>query len=292
MDPVLYAELGRSVGAVRILVRSPADFVVLERPSWWTLQRALMVIGGLGIVLLLAFIWITQLHRKVEQRSVQLSTEIHRREQIEHQRALEEERARIARDLHDDLGATLTQIRFLSAVESRDQAVPEGTRSQLALVSSKSHELVASLDEIVWAINPANDSLRNLANYLCHVASEFFTTTPIRCRLDVDDSLPALSLTSETRHNLYLAVREALNNIAKHSQATEAWLRIHWREGALEIAIEDDGRGFSEAQAAEMGEGLRNMRQRIEKIGGRFSCDTKAGSGTICRIALALQKTG
>lgn len=288
MDPVLYAELGRSVGAVRVLIRSPADFVVLERPSWWTLQRALMVIGGLGIVLVLASVWITQLHRKVEQRSVQLTAEIHRREQIQRQHALEEERARIARDLHDDLGATLTQIRFLSAIESRDQAVPEGTRKQLALVSAKSHELVASLDEIVWAINPANDSLQNLANYLCHVAGEFFVSTPIRCRLDVDDLFPSAALTSEVRHNLYLAVREALNNIAKHSQATEAWLRIHWKEQALEIVIEDNGRGFAEAEAVEAGEGLRNMRQRIETIRGRFSCNATPGVGTVCRIEFPL----
>jgi signal transduction histidine kinase len=88
---------------------------------------------------------------QVEARTVQLSAEIRRREQIEHQRAMEEERARIARDLHDDLGAALTQIRFLSAMESRDQAVPEGTRGRLRRVTEKSHQLVASLDEIVWA---------------------------------------------------------------------------------------------------------------------------------------------
>jgi len=84
----------------------------------------------------------------------------------------------------------LTQIRFLSAVESRDEDVPEGTRQQLRQVSEKSRHLVASLDEIVWAINPANDSLPNLANYLCHVAEELFLPTTIRCRLDVDDALP------------------------------------------------------------------------------------------------------
>jgi signal transduction histidine kinase len=290
VDSTPYAQLGLRVASVRLLTRSIADILVLSRPSWWTVQRALMVAGGMAFVLMAATVWITQLHRKVEQRSAQLAAEIHRREQIERQRALEEERARIARDLHDDLGAALTQIRFLSAVESRDQAVPEGTRNQLQLVSEKSRQLVASLDEIVWAINPANDSLQNLANYLCHVAAELFATTQIRCRLDVDDSFPAIGLTSEVRHNLYLAVREALNNIAKHSAASEGWVRIHWKEPDLEIAIEDNGRGYSEAQAAGAGEGLRNMRQRIETIGGRFKCDTTPGIGTVCWIALSLQR--
>jgi signal transduction histidine kinase len=289
VDPVPYAELGRRVASVRILSRSPADLVVLSRPSWWTVEHALAVIGGLVFVLLAASIWITQLHRKVEQRSVQLSTEIHRREQIDHQRALQEERARIAQDLHDDLGAALTQIRFLSAVESRDAAVPEGTRAQLRKVSEKSHHLVASLDEIVWAINPANDSVPKLANYLTHVSEEFFSTTSIRCRLDIGESFPAVTLSSEVRHNLYLAFREALNNVAKHSGATEVWVRFKWEADSLHLLIEDNGRGFVQ-EASPVGEGLLNMRRRLEKIGGRFESLSQTGIGTTCRIWLPLKQ--
>jgi signal transduction histidine kinase len=263
--------------------------VVLSRPSWWTVEHALAVIGGLVFVLLAASIWITQLHRKVEQRSVQLSTEIHRREQIDHQRALQEERARIAQDLHDDLGAALTQIRFLSAVESRDAAVPEGTRAQLRKVSEKSHHLVASLDEIVWAINPANDSVPKLANYLTHVSEEFFSTTSIRCRLDIGESFPAVTLSSEVRHNLYLAFREALNNVAKHSGATEVWVRFKWEADSLHLLIEDNGRGFVQ-EASPVGEGLLNMRRRLEKIGGRFESLSQTGIGTTCRIWLPLKQ--
>lgn len=288
MDPESYEELGRRAGAVRILARSPADLVVLARPSWWTVRRAMTVAGALVLVLMVALIWITQLRRKVEERTVQLSAEIHRREQIEHQRVMEEERARIARDLHDDLGAALTQIRFLSAMESRDEAVPEGTRGRLRRVTEKSHQLVTSLDEIVWAINPANDSLPNLVNYLSHTAEELFAPTPIRCRLEVDKVLPAVPVSSEVRHHIYLTVREASNNIAKHSGATEVWLRFHWKESALEISIQDNGRGFSEAPEAPTGQGLRNMRRRVEKIGGQFFCESKAGAGTLFRLVLPL----
>ncbi|HEY4415202.1 MAG TPA: ATP-binding protein, partial [Verrucomicrobiae bacterium] len=210
--------------------------------------------------------------------------------QTERQRTLEAERTRIARDLHDDLGAALTQIRFLSAVESRDEAVPEDTRIQLREVSEKSNQLVTSLDEIVWAINPANDLLPSLVHYLCHAAEEFFRPTPIRCRMEVAESLPSVALTSEVRHNLYLAVREAMNNIAKHSEATEVWLRIRLLENRLAIAIEDNGRGFDESVAMEAGEGLQNMRQRVENIGGEFEHETKPGCGTSCRIVLPLEK--
>jgi signal transduction histidine kinase len=279
---------GQDVDSFELLINSPADVKVLKQPSWWSIRHTLSVVAGMSVVILAALVWISMLHRRVEERSRQLTIEIQRREQTERQRALEEERTRIARDLHDDLGATLTQIRFLSALESRDALVPETNRVRMSQVSEKSRAMVTSLDEIVWAVNPANDSLPSLATYLCQFAEEFLRATPIRCRLDVDESLPKTPLTSELRHNVFLVVREALNNIAKHSEATEVWLRIQFRPQLLRISIEDNGRGFLYLTSSAMGEGLANMRRRLEKIGGRFECETQPGSGTICRIELPL----
>ena len=281
---------GRDIDSFELLLNSPSDIKVLERPSWWTIRHTLAVVGGLALAILGALVWISLLHRQVEERSQQLTAEIRRREHTERQRALEEERSRIARDLHDDLGATLTQIRFLSALESRDALVPETSRGRMGQVSEKSREMVTSLDEIIWAVNPANDSLPSLATYLCQFAEEFFHPTPIRCRLDVDDSLPPVALTSEVRHHLYLVVREALNNIVKHSQATEVWLRIQWRDHGLAIALEDNGCGFAHLSTVTTGDGLSNMRSRLERIGGRFECQTQPGAGTICRIWLPLDQ--
>jgi signal transduction histidine kinase len=274
-----------AINSFELLLASPLDVRVLERPSWWTVRHTLIVVGGMLLIILGAMVWITLLHRQVEERTAQLASEIKGREQAEYQRALEAERTRIAQDLHDELGATLTEIRFLGAVKSRNPSDAEGMRSHLEEVSEKSHQMVSSLDEIVWAVNPANDFLPNLANYLCHLAEEFFRTAEMRCRLDVDEVLPPLALTSEVRHSLYLVVREGLNNIAKHSGATEAWLRIHYRERALHIVIEDNGRGFAEVQT---GNGLSNMRSRIKKIGGTFECNSQSGQGTVCRIHLPL----
>jgi signal transduction histidine kinase len=276
----------RDIGSFELLLNSPADIRVLARPSWWTVRHALMIMGGMLFVLLFALVWITVLRQQVEERSLQLAAEIKDRERAEHQRELEEERARIAQDLHDDLGATLTEIRFLSAVKSCDSMVPPDTRSQLSEVSEKSRQMVSSLDEIVWAVNPANDSLPSLAAYLRHIAEEFFRATPVRCRLDVEALLPPVALNSEVRHNLYLSIREALNNIAKHAQATEAWLRIHWQKRTLHIVVEDNGCGFTGDASGAPGNGLRNMRRRLEKIGGHFECDSRPGSGTVCRIHL------
>lgn len=280
---------GHEIDSFELLLNTPADVLVLSRPSWWTLRHTMAVIGSMVVIILVGLIWIALLRRQVEERTNQLAAEIRRHELTERQREMEQERTRIAQDLHDDLGASLTQIRFLSVLESRDAQLPETTRDRMKQVSEKSREMVASLDEIVWAVNPANDLLPNLANYLCHFAEEFFRSTAVRCRLDVDDSLPPVSLRSEVRHNLYLAVREALNNIAKHSQATELWLRIRFEKPAmLCVVIEDNGRGFTPA-AGDGGDGLGNMRARLEKIGGRFEFESRAGSGVICRLILPVQ---
>ena len=282
---------GREIDSFELLLNSAADVRVLARPPWWNVRRMLTALGGLGLVMAGGLVWIGLLRRQVAERTNQLATEIRRHERTERRRELEEERTRIARDLHDDLGATLTQIRFLSALESRDAQLPESTRHRMGQVTEKSREMVASLDEIVWAVNPANDSLPNLANYLCHFAEEFFRPTAIRCRLDVADMLPAAPLTSEVRHHLYLAVREALNNIAKHSQATEVWLRIRSQPpGVLCVQIEDNGRGFEPAAGAGAGEGLANMRGRLEKIGGRFEFETRPGAGVVCRLILPVEE--
>jgi signal transduction histidine kinase len=279
---------GRDIDSFELLLNSPSDVQVLARPPWWTFRHTFTVIGGMVLVILAAFVWITVLRREVQERTAQLTSEIKSRERAEHQRALEAERTRIARDLHDDLGASLTVIRFLGAVKSRDALVPEATRSQLKEISDKSRQMVASLDEIVWAVNPANDSLSSLEVYLRYVAEEFFRSTQIRYRLDIDTILPSVTLTSEIRHNLYLVVREGLNNIAKHSHATEALLRIHWQAGVLLVMIEDNGCGFILSDTNSIRNGLTNMRSRIEKINGHFTCESKLGAGTICRIHLTL----
>ncbi|MGC3959767.1 MAG: PA14 domain-containing protein [Verrucomicrobiota bacterium] len=278
--------LGEKVDSFELQVDNVAGIRVLSRPPWWNLRHTLMVCGGLALILLLAAIWIALLRRQVEERTRQLAAEIKNRERVEYQRALEIERTRIAQDLHDELGASLTEMRFIGAIKSRDALLPGQTRSQFSELSEKARQMVSSLDEIVWAVNPANDSLPNLANYLCHLAEEFFRSTDMRCRLDVAQELLPVALTSEVRHHIYLVVREALNNIVKHSGANEVWLRIHATNANLEIAVEDNGRGFQADSGLGSGNGLKNMKARLAKIGGEFICESKPGFGTICRIRL------
>jgi signal transduction histidine kinase len=286
IDQMPYAELGLRVGAVRILPRSVEDFVVLARPPWWTVRRALGAMGGMAFVILAAFIWIKQLRRQVEDRTNQLTTEIQLREQTERQRSLEKERSRIAQDLHDDLGANLTQIVFLSQrVEAAQQDSQEVDR-WFRLIPATARKTIQSLDEIVWAINPRNDSLESFANYLSQFAQQHMTLARVRCVLDVPTVLPAVPLSAEVRHKLLLAAREALQNVATHAVATEARVTLQQDDNLLAITITDNGKGFDVGRNAGEGNGLSNIRRRLEDIGGRAEITSEPGKGTTVRLVI------
>ena len=206
---------------------------------------------------------------------------------IELQSARETERARIARDLHDDLGASLTEISMLAALAAEEHAPAETLREPLQQIAGKARTLVGALDEIVWAVNPRHDTLVSLADYLAAFAAEFLASTGFALRLDVARDLPPLPLDAERRHGLFLAVREALNNAVKHSGAREVWLRLRLDAAQLFITIEDHGRGFDPAAHAS-GDGLRNLRERLAALGGDCRIESIDGAGTRVHLRLPL----
>ena len=201
---------------------------------------------------------------------------------------MERERARIAQDLHDDLGSSLTEIGFLSTL-ARSPSLPESEGKQcLGQITEKSRELVKALDEIVWAVNPSNDSLSNTVNYLCVFTEELLRAAGIRYRVDVPADLPQKLLNAEQRHNLFLAVKEALANAAKHSGAQEVQLRFEWADSALVITVEDNGQGFDPTVVLSGRNGLVNMNTRIGGLGGRCNVTSKPGGGAVVRLELPL----
>jgi signal transduction histidine kinase len=204
--------------------------------------------------------------------------------------ALEQERTRIARDIHDDLGGSLTEIGYLGALAVRDSHSLEEAREQLTNIMGRTRELARRLDETVWAVNPKNDSSGHVATYLCHFAREFFEPTDIRCRMDVAPDLPDAPLTTEVRHSVFLVVKEALNNAVKHSQAKEVCLSLWASGGALMIEVSDNGRGFGPDSKRDAGNGLRNMASRMEEIGGQFEVRSTPGHGTTVCLKLPLDE--
>jgi signal transduction histidine kinase len=288
----IYAETGHyqrlrgQVAAFELLVNSPADIRVLSQPSWWTLERLGAVVGLLLVVLVLAALWITQLRRLVEQRTAQLQREMRERERAEHHQALEAERARIARDLHDDLGSSLTEINVLASTGQRTSA-ETGAPALFDSIAEKARGSIAALDVIVWAVDPEDNSLQSLADYLSGFAGEYLSHSDLVCRFNIPVTLPPAMLEGRVRHELFLAVKETLNNVVRHAQASEVELGLAVEQGALEIVITDNGKGFNTAAPSD-GNGLKNLQSRLAKLGGSCAIESRAGHGTTVRLRLPL----
>jgi signal transduction histidine kinase len=207
-------------------------------------------------------------------------------ERLEREHAMENERRRIAQDLHDDLGASLTEIGLFADATRR--AAPPAEHAGLDYLAQRVRTLVGSLDAIVWAVNPANDSLDHLAAYIGELFQELFRASAIGRRMEIPPDIPRLPLTAEERSDIFLTTKEAMNNILKHSGATEAVLQIRMQDRELQITLRDNGRGFDlAAAAASGGNGLANMRTRIARAGGSVEMRTAPGQGMEIRIVVS-----
>ncbi len=279
---------GTGPDSFELLLNSPRDLVILARPSWWTVRRGLTLAGVLCGVLLLAFGWIFLLRRRIEERTKQLEQAIRQRELAERQHASEAERARISRDLHDDLGSSLTGISLLASVGvAQHSNLDAKTTLRLNAIAGKARTLVTALDTIVWAVNPEADGLQVFADYLSAFAQQFITDSGLVCRFRIPMEFPARRVEGRLRHGLLLAVKEALNNAVRHSKAHEIEFGVNLEADCLKVEIADNGRGF-EVAAAAGGNGLGNMRQRLADLGGECQISSSKETGTSVRLIIPL----
>lgn len=211
---------------------------------------------------------------------------------LEKLHAVERERARIARDIHDELGGSLTEISFLGALAARESTSLTETRDQVKRIIVRANELTRTLDEIVWVVNPKNDSVDKLVPYLCQFTREFLEPTPLACRFEVSPQLPAAPLSAELRHNLFLILKEALNNCVRHAGATKVQLSLSAADGMFVMELADDGSGFPAVAGGLAGNGLRNMRQRAETIKAGLDIRSSGNIGTTVRLCLPLAVGG
>jgi signal transduction histidine kinase len=200
---------------------------------------------------------------------------------LEQETAVQKDRARIAKDLHDDLGANLSQIAMLSELAQTDLTKPAQAHVHIDQIFRTARLLTRSLDEIVWAVNPRNDSLDGFVVHICQLAPELLRAAGIRPRLDMPMEVPSIKLAPNVRHQLYLALKEALHNVIKHANATEVWVRLKISQNSLTLSVEDNGRGFETSSAPAIGsDGLTNLRHRMEEIGGQFEQQSEPARGT------------
>jgi len=254
--------------------------IVVEPPfwrTWWFLGVVFASVLGMvaGIV---HYISTQKLQRQLAD--------------MRQQEALEKERSRIARDIHDQLGANLTQVSLLGELIEGDKDQPEEVAGHAKQIQATALETSRALDQIVWTVNPSNDTLDGLVNYLCKYAQEYLAVAGLKYRLDVPPDLPNTPITPEIRHNLFLAAKEAINNVVKHAQADSAWIRLKLEPGRFTIEIQDDGKGPAamNEKRAQSRNGLRNMGKRLEDVGGKFEIGPAPERGTLVRLVAPLGK--
>ncbi len=242
-------------------------------PSWW--QTTAFAFGA-PLVFILIVIWAVRAwsHRRLRLRLIQL----------EHENALERERARIARDLHDELGGSLTQIRLLTERMKRHSDDPV-FKNFAAQLSARARRLASELESIIWTVSPKNNTWDRLASFMGQFALKFFRETSVICTVHGIDEIPTLPLRPEEQHNLLAFVKEAMNNTLKHAHATRVTLTFSAKDGMFSLILSDDGIGF-DPQASNLAacNGLSNMRARVREIGGECTIESATGQGT--RISL------
>jgi signal transduction histidine kinase len=208
---------------------------------------------------------------------------------LKNQQALESERLRIAHDIHDDLGARVTQITMVSAMSLHDPTLSVKTREDLNQIKRMSRDLVTALYETVWAVNPEYDNLDALGSYLCQMVNQQCDRTQVHCRLNVSELPHEIQVSSQTRHNITMVVKEAINNAIKHARVSEVVMNVTWKDSVLGITIQDNGCGFDARNNQNGHYGLTNMKQRMQKLGGTCSIESQPGSGTVVHVHMTIK---
>lgn len=259
--------------------RDGASLAITCLPTFWETRwfLSLMILGAAAAI----------------AAAVRLVT--HRRmlrklERLERQHALEQERTRIARDIHDEVGSSLTKISGLAEMLNQQAEAAGECNSPVRNIAETANRTIQAMDEIVWAVNPKNDTLEEMAGYLVYFAREFLRTTNIVSDFDVPLTLPEpnLPVSAEVRHNLLMAVKEALNNAVKHARAHQIRLSLALTQDVLTIQVEDDGGGFDPASSVSSGNGLEIMRKRLRAINGDLKVKSAPGRGTTVQMSLRL----
>jgi signal transduction histidine kinase len=270
-----------------LLLNSPAGVKLLALPPFWTLARLSAVLSVLTVIIILVLIWIYQLKKEVRHQVHLLEREILKKEQVERAHAIEQERSRIARDLHDDLGSNLTAINMLADINARKINSSEPAGQLLRLIAERSRSLVTSLDQMVWTVNPKNDNLGALMEYLASYAEEFLGRVEVSCKMEMRVDAREHMVPAKVRHNILLATAEILNNAVRHGKPSQVALRLTASANLLEISVQDDGIGF-DADRQTSGNGLNNLQERMRLVNGHCRIKSSPGTGTLVCLTISL----
>ncbi|WP_158085478.1 sensor histidine kinase [Niastella vici] len=275
LSPGKYIFRVRGAGSNGV-INKQGDYVVviIHSPFWKTAWFVIIIGCGVLTLLVMVIRYISQ--RNLRERILKLEKE----------QAIEKERNRISRDMHDSLGSGLTKIAILSEVVKKQLQEPEKAKQQLETIAESSRELVDNLQDIIWVLNPQNDTLESLAAYIREYALQFFEPFEITTRFYYPEKFPDIKLSDEIRRNTFLTVKEAFNNIGKHAWCNKVVIGIEPKSGAVIVTIQDDGKGFDASEVRQFGNGLLNMQHRLKQVGGECRICAEKGKGTHISIEI------
>lgn len=284
---VVYADLGPGTYRLRVFAsnsagywnKTPFEVELLVRPLWWQ-RTSIRLLGAFAVLALLAWLIARRLQRKLERRV----------QELEREKALEAERARIARDLHDELGGSITGINLL--VMRLLDPQPRNVSGLSAQLAERVRRLALELDRVVWSVSPKNSTLDRLALFIERYAVNLLEAAAIQCRVQGAAGIPPIPFPPQSQHHILAAVKEAVANAAKHSKASEVRVGISLKAGMFEVLVQDNGTGFdTESASHSERNGLNNMKARMQELGGTLSIRSGAGAGTEIRLSLPLAQT-
>ena len=247
------------------------NYTFTIRPPWWKTWWAymgyiLLFIAGIGAVIYSII--------EFQRKKIRL---------------IVNERNRIARELHDDIGAELNRITIVSQLLQKQTNKDDEKHEKLLFISEAAKRVLGSIGEIIWTMNPQKDNLDSLLAYIRRFVTEYLETNGIDVHIEFPDEIPANAVSDEYRRNLFLVVKEATSNISKYSKATSVRLSMNIREKLADFEISDNGTGFSVKEKQNWGNGLRNMSQRMRDIGGDFQISSVQNKGTLIRLTFPVR---
>ena len=272
--------------AFHLWLAGPEQIRVLHLPPWWTAFRLSLALGGLGMLLFLVLGWTWMLRREVGKQT-RIIGEKGRTE------ATNAERARIARDMHDDIGSKLARLSVLGELIIDEPTMSPNERSRVQELARGVREAAGELEQIIWSVDPKHDTLNGLAHRLCQYTEEYFSETPVRCLFEELPEIPDVAMRTDERAAVFSAVKEALANVLKHSGASAINLCFRMHDHEFEIRIADNGRGMDLGDdAVAAGNGLANMRERLAALGGQSRIESAPGRGCTVILRWSLKKIG
>ena len=253
--------------------------IEITPPFWMTWWFRIITIG----IIIVSF---TMVVRFISTRKLRKQLAV-----IEQQREIENIRSRISRDIHDEIGSGLTRISVLGEMMKSDIGEKQGNvSSTINKIISSSREITGNLSEIVWTINPQYDNLQSILSYMRNYSNKFFEDSSITCKVDFSGNVPSIHVNPDIKRNLFLVLKESLNNIMKHSHAKNAFITFEINDKNFRFIIADDGAGIDESRKHEFGNGLRNIQTRMQSINASCHIKSETGKGTTITIEGTLKE--